>query len=239
MSSKDAIIAELRELVKKQAEQIAALNKEVEELKLQLAKAKKDSSNSSKSPSSDITKPTKDKGKGKRGRPRKPKIGGQPGRERKLREPLPPERVNKTVIHELDAEEVSRLNLTPTDRFDSIQMIELPDTPLSVTDHQFRLYESPDGSVYYQHDPEIHGKPIFGPRLLSLVAWMKSRAHCSYTTIEQYFEDVLAVPVSRGYLAKLCNGVVSDSLADAYEEVKAAIPQQAQLGSDETSFKNK
>jgi hypothetical protein len=38
-------------------------------------------------------------------------------------------------------------------------------------------------------------------------------------------------------LAKLRNGVVSDSLADAYEEVKAAIPQQTQLGSDETSFK--
>ncbi len=49
---------------------------------------------------------------------------------------------------------------------------------------------------------------------------------------------MLQVPVSRGYLAKVCTGIVSDSLADAYEEVKAAIPQQAQLGSDETSFKN-
>ena len=85
----------------------------------------------------------------------------------------------------------------------------------------------------------VHGRPIFGPRLLAMIAWMKSRAHCSYTTIEQYFDDVLQVPVSRGYLAKLCNGVISESLADAYEETKAAIPGQLQLGSDETSFKKK
>ena len=46
------------------------------------------------------------------------------------------------------------------------------------------------------------------------------------------------MPVSRGYLAKLCNGVISDSLATAYEELKQAIPRQPQLGTDETSLKN-
>ena len=55
MKSKDAIIEELRELVEK-------LSTEIAELKLQLAKANKDSSNSSKSPSSDIT----NAGKGKK-----------------------------------------------------------------------------------------------------------------------------------------------------------------------------
>lgn len=51
-------------------------------------------------------------------------------------------------------------------------------------------------------------------------------------------QDVLQVPVSRGYLAKLCNGTLSDSLAKAYEELKQAIPKQPQLGSDESSLKN-
>ena len=59
----------------------------VEVLELELAKAKKDSSNSSKSPSSDIVKPPKKK----TGRRRKAKQGGQKGHARKLREPLPPE----------------------------------------------------------------------------------------------------------------------------------------------------
>jgi len=63
---------------------------------------------------------------------------------------------------------------------------------------------------------------------------MKSRAHCSYTTIEKYGDDVLQIPVSRGYLPKLCNGVISDSLSSAHEELKLVIPEQSQLGSDET-----
>ena len=136
--SKDEIIIELRQLVEKQAKQILALMAEVEQLKLQLAKATKNSSNSSKSPSSDITKPKDTKTHGKRGRPKKRKIGGQPGREKKLREPLPPDRVNETIVHELDSKDISRLNLVPTEQFDTIQTIELPDSPLKITDHQFR-----------------------------------------------------------------------------------------------------
>jgi hypothetical protein len=107
-----------------------------------------------------------------------------------------------------------------------------------VTEHRFPLYESPEGDVYYPCVPEVQSQPIFGPRMLAMIGWLKSRAHCSYTTIEKYCEDVLQVPVSRGYLSKLCNGVISDSLADAHEEIKLAIPAQPQLGSDETSLKN-
>ena len=58
------------------------------------------------------------------------------------------------------------------------------------------------------------------------------------TIIETYMEDVLQVPVSRGYLAKLCTGLIADSLDTSYQELKDAIPQQEQLGSDETGFKN-
>ncbi len=245
MSSKDAIIADLQKLVEKQAEQIrvqaqqiAALSEELDQVKIQLAKANKNSSNSSKSPSSDIVGPSKKKGKGKPGRPKKRTIGGQPGRDRKLREPLPAERVDETIEYEIDPKEVERLSLTATDQFDTIQQIELPDFPVIVTEHRFRLYESADGDIYYPHVPEVQNQPIFGPRLLATIGWMKSCAHSSYTTIEQYFDDVLNVPVSRGYLSKLCTGVVSESLSDAYGQTKAAIPQQSQLGSDETSFKN-
>lgn len=239
MVSKDDIIADLRRLVEKQAKQIAALSQEVAELKLQLAKANKDSSNSSKSPSSDITNAGKDKKKNKkRGRPKKRKIGGQPGHGRKLREPLPPERIDESFEYEIDPDEVRQLQLTPTGEFETIQRIELPDSPVIVTEHRIALYQSPDGTIYYPHVPEVHNQPIFGPRLLATIGWLKSHAHCSYSTINQYFDDVLGVPVSRGYLSKLCTGVVSESLADAYEEAKSAIPAQPQLGSDETSFKN-
>jgi len=78
MDAKHRIIAEQRLLIKE-------LRREIEELKLALAKATKDSSNSSKSPSSDIVKPPK-KGAGGKAARKKRKWGGQPGRKRKLRQ---------------------------------------------------------------------------------------------------------------------------------------------------------
>ncbi len=230
MDAKDRIIVEQRE-------QIAQLQRQVEELQLALAKANKDSSNSSKSPSSDIVKPPKTDAKGKATR-KKRKRGGQRGHKRQLRQPLPPERVDETFLYEMPDDEVLRRKLTPTDDFEIVQHIELLDMPIHVTEHQFRKYLTPAGKTVVTRPPELEGRPIFGPRMLAMVGWLKSRGHCSYTTIATWMADILQVPVSRGYLTKLCNGVISNSLSDAYEEIKAAIPEQDTLGSDESSLKD-
>lgn len=228
MDSKDKQIEELKSLV-------AALTKRVAELELLLAKARKDSTTSSKPPSSDITKP-KPKRKTARGR-KKPRRGAQPGHERQLRVPLPPERVDETIEYEIDDGAVQRLGLMPTGDVEVIQHIELPETPVHVTEHRLTVYRDADGQLYIPHCPAMKG-PIFGPRLLATVGWLKSVGHCSYSTVAAWIEDVLQVPVSRGYLAKLCTGTISASLADAYDELTAAIPRQEQLGSDETSIKD-
>jgi transposase len=227
MDSKDKQIEELKALV-------AALTKRVAELELALAKANKDSSTSSKPPSSDIAKP---KPKKKPGRPKKARRGGQTGHRRQLREPLPPERVDEIIDYEITDEDIKRLGLTATGDFESIQKIELPETPIHVTNHRLTVYHDADGYRYTPYVPELNG-PIFGPRMLAMVGWLKSVGHCSYSTVETWMEDVLQVPVSRGYLAKLCTGTISESLQDAYEELSEAIPQQVQLGSDETSIKD-
>ena len=242
MDGRDQIIDELRALVAKQAAQlneqaaqIQQLKARIAELELELAKAKKDSSTSSKPPSSDIVKP-KPKQK-KPGRRKKRKRGGQPGHQQQLREPLPAQRVDETIDFEIDDGEVQRLGLTPTGDFEVIQQIELPDTPVYVTEYRLAVYQDADGQLYIPDCPEVKG-PILGPRLLAMIGWLKSIGHCSYSTIEAWMEDVLQVPVSRGYLAKLCTGTISASLAGAYEELTEAIPRQEQLGSDETSIKN-
>lgn len=227
MDSKDKQIEELKALV-------AKLTKRVAELELELAKAKKDSSTSSKPPSSDITKP---KPKKKPGRRKKPRRGGQPGHQRQLREPLSPDRVDETIEFEIDDDEAQRLGLTPTGDFEVVQHIEFPETPVHVTEYRLAVYQDADGQLYIPDCPEVKG-PIFGPRLLATIGWLKSIGHCSYSTIEAWMEDVLQVPVSRGYLAKLCTGTISVSLADAYDELTEAIPRQEQLGSDETSIKD-
>jgi transposase len=241
MDSRDVVIEELRALVarqvaqlKRQAAVVERLTQRVAELELALAKARKDSSTSSKPPSSDIVKPKPKKAPGRR---KKPRRGGQPGHERQLREPLPPERVDETIDYEIKDDDIQRLGLAPTGDFEIIQQIELPEAPIHVTDHRLTVYQDADGCLYTPDVPELDG-PIFGPRLLATVGWLKSVGHLSYSTIETWMEDVLAVPVSRGYLAKLCTGTISQSLATAYDELKAAIPRQEQLGSDETSLKD-
>ena len=140
MDSKDRQIEELKALV-------AALTKRVAELELELAKARKDSSTSSKPPSSDIAK-----AKPKKSSRRKPRKGGQPGHQRQLRQPLPPDRVNDIVEYEIDDDEVSRLGLTLTGNFDILQRIELPETPVHVTEHRLAVYED-------------SRRPSFHPRL--------------------------------------------------------------------------
>jgi transposase len=234
MDSRDVEIEELRALVAKQAAQIERLTQRVAELELALAKATKDSSTSSKPPSSDITKPRPQRACGRR---RYPVRGGQPGHPRQLREPLPPERVTDTIDYAIHAHEIQRLGLTPTGACEVRQQIELLDAPLQVTNHRLAIYQDPAGSLYTPHVPELDG-PIFGPRLLATIAWLKSVGHCSYSTIETWMEDVLQVPVSRGYLAKLCTGPIAASLHSAYHELRDAIPHQDQLGSDETSLKD-
>lgn len=227
MDSKDRQIEELKA-------QVATLLKRVAALELALAKAQKDSSTSSKPPSSDIAKP---KPKKKVGRPRKIRRGGQPGHQRQLREPLPEDRVDQTFDYEITGDEVQRLGLIATGDFETIQHIELPESPVLVTNHRLAVYQDADGHLYLPYVPELSG-PIFGPRLLATIGWMKSVGHCSYSTLETWMEDILQVPVSRGYLAKLCTGTISESLTEAYQELTEAIPQQEQLGSDETSHKD-
>lgn len=232
MDSRDKLIEELRALVAKQALQLEQQALRIRQLELALAKAQKDSSTSSKPPSSDIAKP---KAKRKPGRPSKPRLGGQPGHRRHLREPLPADRVTETIDYSIENKHIKRLGLMATGDFEIIQRIELPDSPVVVTNHRLTIYKDAQGRVHLPEASELKG-PIFGPRLLASIGWLKSVGHCSYSTIETWMNDVLQVPVSRGYLAKICTGTISQSLKHSYEELTQAIPSQPQLGSDETSI---
>jgi hypothetical protein len=235
MDSRDHLIKELKDLVAKQAAQLAKQAARIAELELALAKAKKDSSTSSKPPSSDIAKP---KQKHKRpGRPKKRRRGAQQGHDQHLRELLPPERVDETIECEIADQDIRRLRLKPNGNFETIQHIELPESPVHVTEYHLLEYQDAEGNLYYPDSPELSG-PIFGPRLLATIGWLKSVGHLSYSAVESWMEDVLQVPVSRGYLAKLCTGTISKSLEQSYNELVEAIPTQPQLGSDETSIKD-
>jgi transposase len=58
----------------------------------------------------------------------------------------------------------------------------------------------------------------------------------SFSTIRKFLRDVVRVPISRGYLAKLI-AKVSKSLASAYAELFERLPGEAVLNIDETGHK--
>jgi len=237
MDAKDREINQLRAENASLREQLKAMNARLLDLELKLAKATKNSSNSSKSPSSDIFKPPPPPEKGKPGRKRKRKQGAQSGHAKKVRELLPPERVNETIVHEFSLDEIRQRDLTPLDEFATIQHVELIACPLVVIEHQLRKYRTPVGSVITPFVPEVQSKPIFGPRLIAMIGFLKSKAHCSYSTIAELMGDVWKLPVSRGYLAKLCNGAISLSLKDSHNEIRDEIAKQPIVGTDETGLK--
>lgn len=85
--------------------------------------------------------------------------------------------------------------------------------------------------------PEAVAKTgLFGPKLTTLVTFMKGVCHASFITIRKFLRDVVGIKVSRGYLAKLI-AKVSGWLTPAYEELLARLPGEAFLNVDETGHK--
>ena len=78
---------------------------------------------------------------------------------------------------------------------------------------------------------------LVGPRLTTLVAYLKGACHCSYSTIRKFIRDVLQFPISRGYLAKLI-AKTSASLQVAYELLAERLPTEERLNVDETGHKD-
>jgi transposase len=217
-------------------EQLAAALERIAQLEQQLAAARKNSSTSSKPPSSDIVKPKKPRGKGGKKRKR----GGQPGHPRHERPEFPPEMVGEFFCHTLDACPDCGGELRFSRQADPrvVQQAEMIAPPLWVTEHKMLAYWCPHcRQVHYAPMPEMVAKTgLFGPRLTTLVAFMKGVCHASFSTIRKFLRDVVGIKVSRGYLAKLI-AKVTEWLTPAYEELLARLASEAFLNVDETGHK--
>jgi len=216
-------------------EENAQLREDNVRLQQQLAAARKNSSTSSKPPSSDIVKPKKPAKGGK-----KRKRGGQPGHPRHERPEFPPETINEFFSHTLDSCPDCGGKLLISQKADPriIQQAELVAKPLYISEHQAVAYWCPHcRKVHYAPMPEAVEKTgLFGPKLTTLVAFMKGVCHASFSTIRKFLRDVAGIKVCRGYLAKLI-AKVSEWLKPAYEELLARLPLEAFLNVDETGHK--
>lgn len=217
---------------------VAQLQATVAQLQTQLAAVRKDSSTSSKPPSSDIVKPPKahaPAGQDKR------HIGGQPGHPKHERSLVPLEQLTApphNYIPELCPD--CGHGLCPAgDDVRVVQQIEICVVPVQIEEHR-----SHPG--WCRHCCKVHFAPLpspvgvgglVGPRLTTLIAYLKGFCHASYSTVRQFLRDVVGVTLSRGQLKKII-GKVSAALEQPYQELLETLPGEPQLNVDETGHKN-
>ncbi len=225
----------LKRIAELEAE-FSSLQGENEQLKSQLAAARKNSSTSSKPPSSDFLQATATLQGGRKRRGRKRRPGGQPGHARHERPPFPPERIDDVYeyFHEACPDCGGRLRGSrQPDRV--IQQAELVPQPIRIEEH--RALAQWCSSCRKTHratlPPEVVKAGLVGPRLTALVGYLKGSCHASYRTIADFFGDVLDLPLSTGQLVKL-TGKLADALDPMYEQLRAALPRQYYVGADET-----
>jgi transposase len=228
--------AKLQQTNQELQEHIRHLEDMVQGLQKQLAAAKKDSSTSSKPPSSDIVKPTKAPAD-----PNAPKrsIGGQPGHPAHFRAPFPAEEVTRTLPHRLTQCPDCGQLLEETDEPPRIvQQIDLNPVTFTIEEHQSHSGWCPHCHKRFAAPlpGRIEHGGLLGPQLTALVAYLKGVCHASFSTIRKFFRDVLALPISRSYLAKTISKV-SAALAQPYEELWQLLPDEKCLNVDETGHK--
>ena len=227
MDDKDLLIIQLttenrqlRELVKQLQERIARLEK--------------NSNNSSKPPSSDIVKP---KRKIKRNTRRKRKRGAQPGHRKFSRPAFKPEEIDEVIEYEFYAQDA--VGLQPLDEWQVVQQITLPEKLYVVTEHRARKYMDTQTGVIHiaPLPPEVTQGHLLGADLSAMIAFMKGGCHMSFSTIQQFFQEVMQLQLSRGVLDK-AKQKVSQSLKPMYDSLVERLPHETHLGADETGHKN-
>ena len=217
-------------------EQLERLQAAVARLEEQLAAARKDSSTSSKPPSSDIVKPPAPVAPG--GDKRKP--GGQPGHPLHERILFPADQIDLFLVHPLHACPCCGGQLRLNGREAKIvQQVDLQPAKLTIEQHTCPEYWCVRCVRSYKAAmPErIIKGGLVGPRLTTLVAYLKGFCHASFSTVRLFLRDVVGLTISRGQLVKIITKV-STALEEPYRELLEALPAEAILNVDETGHKD-
>jgi transposase len=234
------IIDELKELFLKLVAENAALKEANKLLKEEIAKLSKNSRTSSKPPSSDITNPASrlnKKGEQKR------RKGGQQGRQAKFREAFTEEEVDE--VHEIHLTESEcpccheRFEDSGERDVKKQQVVEFIECPIRVDEYRLNgIWCKSCEKFHYPPLPKgVIPNSLCGPRLQSLIAYLKGNHSTSYREIQEFCHDVLKVSLSRGMIAKVVKRV-SSALKAPYDELAATVSTQSRLHVDETGWKD-
>jgi len=227
MDAKDKRIAEL------EAQLNAALDR-IELLESALAASQKNSGNSSKPPSSDIVKPPKPKGKGRRKR----KIGAQKGHKKHSRIPFAEDQLDIIIPLTLDCCPRCNGTLTVSDTSTKVdQQVELVGRKYIITEYRRPQYLCDACQrVHFAPRPPKLKSGLFGENLIATTAYLKGHCHMSYTKLRDHFRDLYGICISTGFLANQIRKA-SRALQAPYDELLNQLPNEESIHIDETGGK--
>jgi len=231
-------MARLREHNGQLQARVAELEAENARLLSQVSAARKHSQNSSKPPSSDVVKP---QGNGRKKKSKR-RIGAQKGHPKHQRPAFAPDQIDQRIPYRLQRCPVDAAHrISPVEGSEHqrvLQQVELVKKPFRVLEHTAYSIWCHDCGCYHQAPLPAHllKAGLFGPRLTSLAVYLKGRIHASYSGIREFFQDVLGLQVSRGYVAKLLHKA-SQAFGPPHGELLELLPQQTHLNIDETGHK--
>lgn len=223
--------------IAEQAKQIADAEKQIADLEHQLALRQQNSTMTSKPPSSDGLAGCQRR-RGRRTKSRR-KPGGQPGHPGHARPLVPIERVN--AIIELRPATCRRCEHRLHARHDMgdprrHQVTELPPIEAHITEYRCHRVACPAcGHVTQASLPQdVEGQ--FGPQLTALIAYLTVVCRLPRLVVQRLLEGALQISVSLGSTQAAWEEA-SAAVAAPYDELQAALPQQAVLNSDETGHR--
>jgi transposase len=213
---------------------------ELEARLLQLEGLVRDLQDKLKPPTSPRPADKKSKAPDKKKTGRQP--GGQPGHAPRMRNPVPPERVNHVVTHVPErcgtCDAALPTAAGPNDpeptRF---QVAELPPLAAVITEHQGHARTCPCcGEVTRAPIPADIRANSVGPRLTAVLSYLAGVHGMSKRGLEEVVEQVFDAPIALGTVSNR-EREMSAALAAAHEEARAATAAAPIKRVDETGWK--
>ena len=119
------------------------------------------------------------------------------------------------------------------------QTFELKENPIEVIEYRRAGCRCGRcGAAMYAPLPEgVIEEQLCGPRLQSLLAYMKGNHAASYTDLQEFCQEVLGIPVSRSTICTIMKRV-SQALEVPYEELGGHIRDVESVNIDESGWKD-
>lgn len=202
--------------------------------KLSVLKNKKNSNNSHTPPSKDENRPLRNQSLREKS---DKKVGGQPNHEGKT---LKCSGVIDEVIEHLPGfcnccgEDLKNV---PEDLIETRQLIDIPVIKPICTEHRiYRKTCSCGHQMESKFPTYVSAKIQYGTNVESLIGYLHTRQYLPYKRMQEFFNDVMNLPVSVGGINNILNRLVLKAKPH-YEQIKKRIYQSQFIGTDETGIK--